>query len=46
MSVDWFNKYLYQIVIDEKYLDKKIVDVEKTKSIMLPFNSPFGSLMF
>ena len=46
MSVDWFNKYLYEIVIDEKYLDKKIVDVEKTKSIMLPFNSPFGSLMF
>jgi bleomycin hydrolase len=46
MSVDWFNKYLYQIVIDKKYLDKKVVDVEKTKSIMLPFNSPFGSLMF
>ena len=45
MSVDWFNKYLYQIVIDEKYLDKKVVDVEKTKSIMIPFNSPFGSLM-
>jgi bleomycin hydrolase len=34
MSVDWFNKYLYQIVIDEKYLDKKVVDVEKTKSLM------------
>ena len=46
MSVDWFNKYLYEIVIDEKYLDKKVVDVEKTKSIMLPFNSPLGSLMF
>ena len=45
MSVDWFNKYLYQIVIDEKYLDKKVVNVEKTKSIMIPFNSPFGSLM-
>tara|TARA_B110001450_G_scaffold255055_1_gene281685 strand:- start:1244 stop:2755 length:1512 start_codon:yes stop_codon:yes gene_type:complete len=45
MALDWFNKYNYQVVIDKKYLPKKVVDVLKQREIILPYNSPFGAVM-
>lgn len=44
MSKDWFNKYVYQIVIDKKYLDKNILEYSKKKSINCPLWDPFGLL--
>jgi len=44
MSVEWFNLYLYEIVVDKKYIDTNIIDINKYKTIILPYNSPFGSL--
>jgi len=44
MSVEWFNYYLYEIVVDKKYIDKNIIEINKQKTKILPHNSPFGSL--
>lgn len=41
MSLEWFKKYVYSIVVDKNYADKKTVDVLKKKPIILPFNDRF-----
>tara|TARA_B100001093_G_scaffold500945_1_gene552007 strand:- start:1840 stop:3231 length:1392 start_codon:yes stop_codon:yes gene_type:complete len=45
MSLEWFKDYGYEIVIDKKFVNKKILNVLKSKSILLSYNDPFGSLM-
>lgn len=44
MSNDWFNLYVYGIVIDKKILPKKIKKYINTKIISLPYNDPFNNL--
>ena len=44
MSNDWYKKFVYQIVVDKKYLDKKTLNVLKKKPIVCPLWDPFGSL--
>lgn len=44
MTDDWFDQYLYEIVIDKKYVPKKVRDILKQKpKILLPWD-PMGSL--
>ena len=45
MSQEWFNKFVYYIVVDKKYVSKKILNASKQKPIKLPFWSPFGALL-
>ena len=44
MSIDWFNDLVYEVVVDKKYVSKKILNVLKKKPILLPYNDPFGNL--
>ena len=46
MDRDWFNNYLYQVVIDKKYANKKILNVLNKKPITLPYTDPFGNLAY
>jgi bleomycin hydrolase len=45
MSESWFKDFTFQIVIDKKFLPKKIVPLINQKSILLPYWSPFGALL-
>ena len=45
MSLDWFKKYTYKIVIDKKFLSNKEINVLKQKPVLLPYYSPFGNLL-
>ena len=44
MSNDWYQKFVYQIVIDKKFLDSKTLKVLDKKPIVCPLWDPFGSL--
>ena len=45
MSDKWFSEYVYEIMVDKKYLSKKILNVLKTKPTVLPMWDPFGNLL-
>ena len=44
MSNDWYKKFVYQIVIDKKFLDTKTLKSLTKTPIMCPLWDPFGSL--
>jgi len=44
MSDAWFDQYNYEIVIDKKYLSKKIIDLFNQKPIELSPWDPMGAL--
>jgi len=46
MSEEWLNNYLFEVVVDKKFLSDKILKVLKTKPIILPYWSVFGSLLY
>ena len=46
MSDNWFNEYMYEIVIDKKYLPKKIVKLYNEDPIELAPWDPMGSLAY
>ena len=46
MSDKWFDEYNYEIVVDKKYLPKKILDLFKKKPIALDPWDPMGALAF
>ena len=43
-SDTWFDKYVYEAVVDRKYLNKKQLEALKKKPIVLDPWDPFGSL--
>jgi aminopeptidase C len=45
MSTPWFKRHVYQIVIDKKYCDKKILDSLKSKPTLVKMWDPFGNLL-
>lgn len=45
MSENWFNDFVYIVVVDKKFLSSKELNVLKQKPITLPYWSPFGSLL-
>lgn len=45
MSESWFKDFTFQVVIDKKYLPKKIVPLINQKATVLPYWSPFGALL-
>ena len=44
MSDDWFDEYTYEIVVDKKYLSKKVLDIFDRKAVVLNPWDPMGSL--
>lgn len=45
MTDEWFNEYVFQIVTNKKYVDKKVKDLIKKKDFKtLPYYDPMGSL--
>lgn len=44
MNEGWFNKYVYQIVIDKKYVSNKIIKSLGRKPIVCDIWDPFGNL--
>jgi bleomycin hydrolase len=45
MSENWFDDYVYMVVVDKKVVNKKVLDCLKTKPVVLPYWSPFGNLL-
>jgi bleomycin hydrolase len=44
MSDDWFNEYLYEVVVDKKYLSKEVVAVLDQQPFVLEPWDPMGAL--
>ncbi len=44
MSDKWFNEFLYQVVINKKYISEKIKKLLEKKPVVLPPWDPMGSL--
>jgi len=45
MSKEWLENYMFEIVVDKNLLSNKIKNVLKSKPILLPYWSIFGSLL-
>ena len=44
MTDEWFDEYNYEVVVDKKYLPKKILDLLNKKPSVLPPWDPMGAL--
>ena len=44
MTDSWFDEYNYEVVIDKKYLSKKMLDLFKKKPVVLSPWDPMGAL--
>ena len=44
MTDKWFDEYNYEVVIDKKYLPKKILKLFESDPIVLPPWDPMGAL--
>lgn len=41
---EWFTEYVYEIVVDKKYVPQDIIDVLKQEPVVLPPWDPMGAL--
>ena len=46
MSTPWFERHVYQVVVDKKFCDKKTLAVLKQKAVAVKMWDPFGNLLF
>jgi bleomycin hydrolase len=44
MSDDWFDEYMYQVVVNKKYLSEELVKEYESEPILLEPWDPMGSL--
>jgi bleomycin hydrolase len=44
MKDEWFDQYLFEIIVSKKYLSKKLLEVLSTEPVVLPPWDPFGTL--
>jgi bleomycin hydrolase len=44
MTDKWFDEYTYEVVIDKKYLGKKVLDIFDREPVALNPWDPMGSL--
>lgn len=44
MSDDWFSEFVYEVVVDKKYISKDILDVLQQSPVVLPAWDPMGAL--
>ncbi|TNN60205.1 Bleomycin hydrolase [Liparis tanakae] len=44
MTDDWFSEYVYEVVVDKKYLSDDVLAVMKEEPVVLPAWDPMGAL--
>lgn len=44
MTDDWFSEYVYEVVVDKKYLSAEVLDVMQQEPVVLPAWDPMGAL--
>ena len=44
MTDDWFSQYVFEVVVDKKYVPKDILAVREQAPIQLPAWDPMGAL--
>ncbi|XP_072028953.1 bleomycin hydrolase-like [Amphiura filiformis] len=44
MTDDWFSEFVYEVVIDKKYVPQEVQDVMKQAPVVLPAWDPMGAL--
>ena len=44
MTDDWFSEYVYEVVVDKKFVSTEVLDVLKQEAVVLPPWDPMGSL--
>lgn len=44
MTDDWFSEYVYEVVVDKKYLPPDVLEVMQQEPVVLPAWDPMGSL--
>lgn len=44
MTVDWFKEFMFEVVVDKKFVPKDVLDVFKQEPIILPAWDPMGTL--
>tara|TARA_B100000424_G_C22939098_1_gene499681 strand:- start:1495 stop:2925 length:1431 start_codon:yes stop_codon:yes gene_type:complete len=46
MNIDWFKNYTFIVVVDKKFVSKKVSSVLNKKPELFSYKSPFGGLLF
>lgn len=44
MSAKWFHEFVYEAVVDKKFVPQEVLDVFKQDPIVLPAWDPMGTL--
>ena len=44
MTDDWFSEYVYEVVVDKKYVPEDVFAVMEQEPIVLPAWDPMGAL--
>lgn len=44
MTDEWFDEYVFEIVVDKKYLPEEVLQVLQQEAVMLPAWDPMGAL--
>lgn len=44
MTDDWFSEYVYEVVVDRKYLPTEVLEVMQQEPVLLPAWDPMGAL--
>lgn len=44
MSSDWFKEFVFEVVIDKKYIPEDVLQVFKKEPTVLPAWDPMGTL--
>ncbi|KAG2459386.1 BLMH hydrolase, partial [Polypterus senegalus] len=44
MTDDWFSEYVYEVVVDKKFVSAEVLEVMKQEPVMLPAWDPMGAL--
>ena len=44
MTDEWFSEFVYEVVVDKKFVSAEVLDVMKQEAMVLPPWDPMGSL--
>lgn len=44
MTDEWFSEYVYEVVVDKKFLSGEVLEVNKQEPVILPAWDPMGAL--
>lgn len=44
MTDDWFSEFVYEVVVDRKFLAPDVLEVMKQDAVVLPAWDPMGAL--